>query len=143
MFFAPSMLQPRSLAKRVLATSSKRHWKRQHHPGHQKCLLWKKEKELSRCEPWRGKDQIPTVEGWTEGSQLPCSEMAQLRKELDEHQGAASSFSLTKVPVERESKARPTHEALLPFPTHRAKALRAARVTCAHVRTTQPLPSGQ
>ena len=68
------------------------------------------------------RNEIPTVEGWTEGLSCHVLKWHSSVKELDEHQGAASSFSLTKVPMERESKAWPTMRLCFLSP-RRAKAL--------------------
>ena len=67
------------------------------------------------------RNEIPNVEGWTEGLNCHVLKWHSSVKELDKHQGAGSSFSLTRVPVERESKARPAMRLCFLSP-HRAKA---------------------
>lgn len=71
------------------------------------------------------RNEVPTVEGWTEGLNYHVLKWHSSVKKLDEHQGAGSSFSLPRVPVERESKARPAMR-LCFLSSHRAKTLGAA-----------------
>lgn len=47
------------------------------------------------------RNEVPTAEDWTEGLNCHVLKRHSSVKKLDEHQGAGSSFSLPRVPVER------------------------------------------